>query len=227
MEKTRSAWVQMYFHDKSDFLHDLIYSNSPHTQQIGAVIETTKSINLLFNSLLKYDTNLESVFYDLIILNKKIILEGKHAALTIKNVTTHPRFIHNFIAYVFDITLKTMLDNYSSNDYRLVSNKLEQAPINRLWGILEFIKNVMPFSQAQKNGEPIDSDMNYLFATLYSFLLNIKKHAGIDDGVPNAHCDFIWDVSNLMVSELEMLNTFNITKSMLTKYVPSTATDQL
>ena len=227
MDNSRSVWVHMYFHANSPFLNDLIYSESSNAQQVGSVIETTKSIDSLFTSLLKDDESVENVFYNLMILNKKLIIEGKHAALNIKNVTTHPRFIHTFIAHVFDITLKIMLDNYSSNDYKLVSKKLEQPPFNRLWGILEFIKNVMPFSEAQNNGDFIDFDMHYLFATLYSFLVNIKKHAEIDNGVPNASYDFIWDVSNLMPSELEMLNNFKITKPMLIKHIPSTTKEKL
>lgn len=218
MTNNRSEWIQIFFNTESDCLQELIYSESPVSRKIGIIIETTKSVNSFFDTLLNNDLTINEVFLQLMLLNKKVILEAKHETLHIKNVTTHHRFIYNFISHVFDSTLKIMLDKHSIDNFKLVAKNLEQPPINRLWGLLEFMKNVIPFSVANKNGDSIDSDIDYLFSTLYCFLLHVKKHANIDDGVPNTNYKCIWDVSNITSSELKMLENFNITKPMLMKH---------
>lgn len=218
MTTNRSEWIQFFFNTEPDYLTEFICSDSAFYRKIGIIMETTKSVNFFFNTLLDEDLKINDVFFNLMILNKKLILEAKHETLHIKNVVTHQRFIYNFISYVFDSTLKIMLDKHSIDNFKLVAKHLEQPPITRLWGLLEFIKNVIPFSVANKNGDFIDSDIDYLFSTLYCFLLSVKKHANIDDGAPNASYECIWDVSNISSSELQMLEHFNITKPMLIKH---------
>lgn len=217
MNKPRSEWVELYFNTHPSYLNDLIHSNHAKNQSAIGIIETTKSIDSLFHTIMSQNGHLENIFANLMMLNKKIILEAKLAALNIENVTTHPRFIHTFIMQAFDMTLQIMVNKHSVNEFELIAQKLEKPPLNRVWGLLEFIKNVMPFSVASHQGDLIDSDMNYLFTTLYAFLSSIKKHIGINDGVPNTSYDCIWDISNLTLFELEMLQKFKITPPMLTK----------
>lgn len=218
MNQPRALWVNLYFNTDPTNHNTMLYKADPMATQIGAVFETTKSINTLFQRLLHSKEDLNEVFHDLVMLNKKVMIEAKQAALKIRNEAAYNRFILVFINHVFEVTIQEMAKRYKNEDFVTVCHTLEYPPLNRLWGILEFIKNTMPVSVASYNGDFIDLDMIYLFNVLYSLLNNIKKVLKIDDGVPHATYDCIWDISNFSGGEIALLKEFKISKDMLKKH---------